>query len=110
MAVSSILSYYFAQTIAALQEVDEVQQERLPDGRVRAVFVTSGIHPDLAKVKTWLWALFAVPVQKVDECTVEELQSGPLIKRYKITVILKPITEGIRRDKSLGLREALLGR
>jgi hypothetical protein len=47
-----------------------------------------------------------VPVQKIDEYQVEELQRGPVIKRYRLTVVLKPLAEGIRKDRSLGLREA----
>jgi hypothetical protein len=105
--LSSIVSYPVAEALEALQEIDEVYQERLPDGRIKVVFVTSGVHPTLAKIKTWLWSIFGVPIQKIDEYHVEELQRGPVIKRYRLTVVLKPLVEGIRKDRSLGLREAL---
>jgi len=96
--------------VESLLEIDETYHERLPDGRLKVVFVTTGVYPDTAKIKTWIWSIFGLPVQKVDECTVEELQSGPLLKRYRVTVVLSPFVEGARRDLSVGLREALEGR
>jgi hypothetical protein len=96
-----ILSYIIAQAIAALFEVDELKQEKLPDGRLRAVFVTSGIHPDLAKIKTAVWALSAVPPQLVDSVEVEELQSGVIVKRYQVVVTLRSLIGG-GREKERG--------
>jgi hypothetical protein len=93
-----IISYLIAQAIAALFEVDELKQEKLPDGKVRVIFVTSGVHPDLAKIKTALWAFSAVPVQRIEDYKVEELQSGPIIKRYQITVTLAPLIGGKRGE------------
>jgi len=100
--IGALLSGPLTGALEALQEVDEVSQEKLPDGRIKVIFVTSGINPDLTKIKTWLWSLFAVPVQLIDEYNIETLQSGPLIKRYKITVILKPAIGNISKE-GLGL-------
>jgi hypothetical protein len=85
------LTYLIAQAIGALLEIDELKQERLKDGRLRVVFVTSGVHPDLVGIKTVLWALSAVPPQLVDEVEVEELQKGVIVKRYQVVVTLRPL-------------------
>jgi len=95
------------QAINTIWEIDETYHEHLPDGRMKVVFVTTGILPTTAKIKTWIWSIFGVPVQKIDEATVEELQAGPLLKRYKITVILTPLLKGLRRDRSIGVREIM---
>jgi hypothetical protein len=72
-------------------EIDELSTERLPDGRIRVVFVTSGVHPTLAQIKTAVWSIVGLPVQVPDEVGVEELQSGSLVKRYRVTVVLRPV-------------------
>lgn len=97
-------------SIEALFEIDEVSSEPLPDGRVRVVFVTTGLHPDLAKVKTAIWAMLSPPAQKVDEVKVYEVQRGPIAKRYRVEVVMKPLLKGIREDRSLGIRELIAGR
>lgn len=93
--------------ISALFEIDEVKSEKLPDGRVKVSFVTTGLADPTTKVKTALWALLAPPLQKVDGVNVVELQRGPLAKRYLVEVVLKPLREGLVKDRSLGFREAL---
>jgi predicted RNA polymerase sigma factor len=90
--------------MAALFEIDELKQEKLPDGRLRVVFVTSGLHPDLARIKTVLWALSAVPPQLVDSMEVEELQSGVIVKRYQVVATLRSLIGG-RREKERGRGE-----
>jgi hypothetical protein len=79
------------QTVKVFLEIDELSTEKLPDGRLKVVFVTSGVHPTLAQIKTVVWSIIGLPVQVPDEVTVEELQSGSVVKRYRVTVILKPI-------------------
>jgi hypothetical protein len=93
------LSYLVVQAMAALFEVDELKQEKLPDGKLRVVFVTSGVHPDLVGIKTVLWALSAVPPQLVDEVKVEELQRGVIVKRYQVTATLRPLVAGRERGE-----------
>jgi len=95
--VSTLITWPITQAIAALTEIDEVYQEKLPDGRIKVTFVTTGLYPTLAKAKTWLWAIFGVPVQRIEEFSVEELQKGPILKRYRITVVLSPFGPGLLR-------------
>ena len=106
----SLVASVISSAIEALLEIDETYHEVLPDGRLKVVFVTTGLAPDLAKIKTLIWALSAPPVQKVDDIQVEVLQKGAVLQRYRITVILSPLLRGASRDMSLGLREALAGR
>jgi hypothetical protein len=75
----------------AVLEIDELSTEKLPDGRIRVVFVTSGVHPTLAQIKTIVWSIVGLPVQVPDEVSVEELQSGSVVKRYRVTVVLRPV-------------------
>jgi hypothetical protein len=107
--MATVITALISETIEALLEIDETYHEVLPDGRLKVVFVTTGVHPDVAKIKTALWALSAPPIQKVDDVKVEVVQKGPVLKRYRITVVLSPIVKGVRRDKSIGFREALGG-
>jgi len=108
--MASIIGSLLSFVVETILEIDEMYHEKLPDGKLKVVFVTTGVHPDVAKIKTWAWAVFGLPVQKVDEVTVEEEQRGSLLKRYKITVVLSPFVQGALRDYSIGLREALEGR
>jgi hypothetical protein len=91
--------------------VDEVNVERLPDGRTRVTFMASGLGPTAVKLKAWLWSvLLTTPLKKIDELTVEEVHRGTVFKRYKVTAVVSPFIEGVKRDWSVGLREALEGR
>jgi hypothetical protein len=90
----AVVSGILAMGLESIMEIDETYHERLPDGRLRCVFVTTGFHPKLSEIKTKIWSLIGLPIQKVDEIYVEELQSGSLLKRYRITVILKPLKGG----------------
>jgi hypothetical protein len=98
MALASALA---AMTLGymydSILEVDEVYQERLPDGTMKVVFVTTGVHPTLTQIKTTLWAVFGLPLQMPVEYYVEEIQSAPFFKRYKVTVILSPLLRGRKR-------------
>ena len=92
----------------SLLEIDELQQEKIDDERVRVTFVTSGVHPSLAKVKTTLWAILGVPVQGIEDVQIEEIASGPLIKRYKITAVLKSFSKATK--EVFGYIDTLIGR
>jgi len=100
-----------AAAVSALMEINEVEAKRLSDGRLQTVFITSGVSPEAVKLKTLLWSLAAPPVQRPEDVRVEELQAGPLhaVKRYRITVTLRPLHEALRRGGGLGFRETLLG-
>jgi len=107
--MASVLAGLINYALGTLMEIDETYHEKLPDGRLKVVFVTSGIKPETAQVKTALWAILGIPVQAVDSVEIEELQTGPIIKRYKVTVILKPLIKGIE-EGNLGLIDTILGK
>jgi hypothetical protein len=91
--------------------VDEVSVEKIADGRVKVTFMAGGLGPTAVKLKAWLWSvLLTTPLKKIDELTVEEVNKGQVFKRYKVTAIVSPFLEGVKRDWSVGLREALEGR
>jgi hypothetical protein len=91
--------------------VDEVSVERLSGGRTRVTFMASGLGPTAVKLKAWLWSvLLTTPVKKIDELTVEEVHRGTVFKRYRVTAVVSPFVEGVSKDWSVGLREALEGR
>lgn len=89
--MGEIMATIVAGMLEALLEIDEMQTEVLPDGSLQVVFVTTGFKPELAEIKTKIWALLGIPAQVVKEVRVEELQAGPIFKRYKITAILEPL-------------------
>jgi hypothetical protein len=89
MPLLTFLSYI--RNLRTLGEIDEFSAEKQPDGSLKVAFVTSGVHPTLAQVKTLVWAVLGLPVQVPIEFSVEELQSGLVVKRYKVTVILKNV-------------------
>jgi len=82
--------------IGALGEIDEIEYDTLPDGRVRVRLVTTGVHPDLTKIKVALWALVAPPFQKIDDITVTPVQ-GRVFKRYLVTATLSPIASKLTK-------------
>ena len=104
MAVSSIVAAIQA-LLTSLGEVDEINQERLPDGRVKVTALVTGINPNAVKWKVYAWALFGLPAQKVDEVVIEELQ-GNILKRYKVEIVLRPLFE----VKRLGFIDMLLNK
>ncbi|MEM1672356.1 MAG: hypothetical protein QXT86_09940 [Archaeoglobaceae archaeon] len=81
--VSTILSAVF--------EIDEMSTEKLPDGRVKVTFLTTGLHEETCRIKTTMWALLSPPMQRVDDVKITELQRGPVYKRYKVEVVLSPL-------------------
>ena len=86
--------------LSSLAEVDEIEEETLPDGRLKIVALVTALSPKLAKWKVAAWAIFGLPVQKVDEVRIQELQ-GYYLKRYRVEVILSPAL----KEKSLGIKD-----
>ena len=86
-----ILGGLFGALIGSVLEMDEIYQERLPDGRLKVVFLTTGISDKLVDVKTRIFALLNLPVQKVDEIKITLDQGGAFFKRYRIEAILSPL-------------------
>lgn len=108
--MATVISAITSFAAEALLEIDEMESIRLPDGRVKVVFVTSGVMPSTAKIKTLLWAVFGLPVQRIDEVTIEELQKGSIVKRYKVTVVLKPALRAISEGEGLGIIDVLINK
>ena len=106
---AGILGGAAAYAAESLLQVDEVSVEKNPDGSVTVVLLTTGLHPSLARVKVLLWSLLGLPVQSPDEVVIEELQSGPVLKRYRVTVRLRPAWERLRRGEGLGVLPVLTG-
>lgn len=85
------MAFLISSFLSTFLEIDEVYHEPLPDGKLKVVFVTTGMTEKPIELKTKLWALLSTPIQKVEDIKIEVLQSGVLTKRYKVTCILKPI-------------------
>jgi len=105
-ALAAVLGYVWD----SVWEIDEMESQKNPDGTITVTFITTGLHPDTAKIKTLVWSIFGLPVQKPDQIQIEELQSGPVLKRYRITVTLKPAHESLRRGEGLGIMDVLTNR
>jgi len=71
--------------IGTLLEIDEMTY-LVTDDEVIVKFVTTGIMPELAELKTKIWALIGLPPKTCRVESVEEVQKGPLgiTKRYVI--------------------------
>lgn len=85
------MAFLISTALSTLLEIDEVQHEPFPDGRLKTVFITTGVVEDLAALKTRIWALFSPPVQRVESIDIQILQAGPIAKRYRITVVTRPL-------------------
>ena len=92
----------------ALLEIDEMSSTKNPDGTITVEFITTGIRPKFVQIKTALWAIFGLPVQKIENVQVEQLQAGPITKRYKVTVTLAPWHKGVR-EGNFGLVDTIMG-
>ncbi len=105
-ALSALVGYAWD----SIWEIDEMESIKNPDGTITVTFLTTGLHPDTAKIKTLVWALTGLPVQRPEQIEIEELQSGPILKRFKIRVTLRPIHESIRRGEGLGVLDVIMNR
>lgn len=105
----SMIAAIVNTAISSLFEIDEMETVDLGDDRIQVTFVTTGVMPDTAKIKTVLWAIFGLPVQKVEDVKIYELQ-GNILKRYKVVVTLKPALKAIKNGEGLGVIDTLLGR
>lgn len=110
VAIAEAVAMAVAFALESIMEVDEVlPPERLPDGSMKVTFVTTGLRPSTAKIKTVVWALAGLPVQAVDNVTIEELQKGTILSRYRITMVLKPVREALKKGEGLGILGVLTG-
>lgn len=110
VVIGEALAMAVAFALESIMEVDEVlPPEQLPDGSIKVTFVTTGLHPSTAKIKTAVWAIAGLPVQAVDSVTIEELQKGTFLTRYRITLILRPVRQALKRGEGLGILGVLTG-
>lgn len=90
---------------ASLFEIDEVEASKFGD-EVYYTFLTTGVLPSLAQIKTKIWAYLAPPVKRLEVLAIEEVERGPIAKRYKIYVKGKTFTKtlGDKRYRLLPLK------
>lgn len=74
-----------AGVIGSLLEFDEVKAETIGD-EVEYTILTTGIRPEACEVKVLIWSYLAPPVKRLEVTSIEEVESGPITKRYKVVV------------------------
>jgi len=74
-----------AGAISALLEFDEIQSERIGD-EIHYTILTTGVLPAVCELKTLIWSYLAPPVKRLEIVDIEEVEAGPITKRYKIHV------------------------
>ena len=79
-------------------EVDEIEASKFKD-EIYYTFVTTGILPKTAELKTKLWAYLAPPVKRLEVLSIEAIEVGPITKRYKIHVRGKTIAKTLGDKK-----------
>lgn len=85
--MASVLSGF----ITALLEFDEVAVSRVGD-EVEYTILTTGIMPSIVEFKTLIWSYLAPPVKRLDVVSIEEIESGPVTKRYRVVVRGKAVS------------------
>jgi len=71
--------------VLTVLEFDEIETVRKGD-EIHYTIVTSGVMPSICELKTLIWSFLAPPVKKLEVVSIEELEHGPIVKRYKIHV------------------------
>lgn len=92
-----------AGAMSALLEFDEISTEIVGD-KIRYTILTTGVLPRVCELKVLLWSYLAPPVKRLKIVSIEEVESGPVAKRYRIVV------EGDRYFLGRRPEERLLGR
>lgn len=87
-----------AGVASAILEIDEIEASKHGD-EVYYTFVTTGVNPSLAQIKTKIWALIAPPVKRLEVLAIEPIEVGPITKRYKIYVKGKVIGKTLGKKK-----------
>ena len=88
--------------VTAFLEFDEISTERIGD-EVHYHILTTGVLPSVCELKTLIWSYLAPPVKRLEIVDIEEIEAGPITKRYKIHV--KGKAEPLRKR----LRDRLRG-
>ena len=71
--------------IGAVLEFDEVSAVTYGD-EVEYTILTTGVRPEICQIKTLIWSYLAPPVKRLEVLSIEEIEAGPITKRYKIRV------------------------
>ena len=74
-----------AGIMSAILEFDEIQTEVTED-KIRYTILTTGVLPKTCELKVLLWSYLAPPVKRLNIVSIEEVESGPIAKRYRIVV------------------------
>ena len=77
--------------VTALLEFDEVSVSRVGD-EVEYTILTTGVMPSIVELKTLIWSYLAPPVKRLEVVSIEEVESGPVTKRYKVVVRGKAVS------------------
>lgn len=93
----------WSSMLGAIFECDEIEMHPISSEETEIKIVTSGYNPDLVKIKSMMFKLFAPPFKLYDVTTVEEVQKGFIMKRY--------IVSGkVKHSRGIGGRQALMDR
>ena len=103
------MAFVISSLAGALLEIDEIEAARIGD-EVHYTFLTTGVLPSLAELKTKLWAYIAPPVKRLQVVSIEPIEQGPITKRYKIKVVGKSLgrTIGTKEYRLLPLKSRRL--
>ena len=74
-----------AGLIGSILEFDEVSAEVIGD-EVEYTILTTGVRPEVCEIKTLIWSYLSPPVKRLEVVSIEEVESGPITKRYRIKV------------------------
>ena len=87
--------------VAAAQsffEIDEVNATKRGD-TIEYTFLTTGILPATAELKTKIWAYLSPPVKRLEIVSIDVIEKGPITKRFKIRVKGKTIAKTLGNKK-----------
>ena len=89
-----------AGAMSALLEFDEISSEVVGD-KIRYTILTTGVLPKVCELKVLMWSYLAPPVKRLNIVSIEEVESGPIAKRYRIVVEGDRYWRGRRPEKRL---------
>lgn len=94
MKLASIIAGF----MSAILEFDEIKAETIGD-EIEYTILTTGIRPEACEIKTLIWSYLAPPVKRLKVVSIEEVEAGPITKRYKIVVRGKKFLGGLRPSR-----------
>ena len=81
-------------------EIDEVGVTK-KGNIVTYTFLTTGILPSIAELKTKLWALVAPPMKRLEVVSITPVEEGYIAKRYKVVVKGTTVRSAIKSGKRI---------